>query len=56
MANYVKYIECPICEDGYYINIDGDYTHVDVRQQVCKQCESLIPEPAEDPTLSVVGP
>jgi hypothetical protein len=44
--NYVKYIVCPICDDGYYINTEGDYTHVEVCQFVCNECASLCePEP-----------
>ena len=57
MSEYVKYIVCPICEDFYYTNTDGDHTHVEVCELVCKKCAPLMsePEPPDmpEPTMYV---
>ena len=48
MKNYVKYIVCPLCDEGYYTNEEGDYTHIEVVQLVCERCILLMQRPEED--------
>jgi hypothetical protein len=56
IKNYVKYIVCPMCDEGYYTNKGGNLLHVEVCQVICKECAEHEPWPPEDPELQNVGP